>query len=287
MLAATPAGSADAVLSAITYAGFALALVGLGFSAWQTRQTLEQAKGFAEIERKAEASLERLERVAAALPTRILGDWPGYLTDLARFVERTEHYLKIVRDVPAYGALSNLPGHQEYQRALEDCLLGGNDLDIVFMSPPSRRQLNIDFSSADARGWSPQYSQRISDWTAELQLVDPSVATPTNFDQFLDLLESLNEKIIRRIENAARTGSDRVGRKLLIHRETDAMIPLYIWIRDGVEAIFAVAVFAPEDEKEIAFITTDLGLVKALEAAFDRYSAANGSCSADQAPAWP
>jgi len=49
------------------------------------------------------------------------------------------------------------------------------------------------------------------------------------------------------------------------------MFPLYLWIRDGDEAIFTVAMLSFGIQYEITFITSDFGLVKALEAAYDRY----------------
>ena len=50
-------------------------------------------------------------------------------------------------------------------------------------------------------------------------------------------------------------------------------MPLYVWVRDGAEAVFAVALLPdPGKEIEIAFVTIDPGLVAALEGVFDRYS---------------
>jgi hypothetical protein len=65
------------------------------------------------------------------------------------------------------------------------------------------------------------------------------------------------------------------------------MFPLYLWVRDGEEAIFAVAMLSLGISREIGFITRDLGLVKALEAACDRYSNHLRSHSPDLAPLWP
>jgi hypothetical protein len=49
------------------------------------------------------------------------------------------------------------------------------------------------------------------------------------------------------------------------------MFPLYLWVRDGDEAIFTVAMQSFGIQHDITFITRDFELVKALEAAYDRY----------------
>jgi len=277
----------DQIVTIVTYAGFVVAIIALTFSVWQVKQGLRQAEDYRSIRDAADHTLLRLERVSEALPTRVLGEWPTYLRDIARFVERTEQYLKIVKDVPSYGIFSNLEGQREYQKALEDSLLRGSDLDIIFMSQSSRRRLNDNFASAAARSWATEFASVVLEWAERVQKFDPTLHPPQSFEGYLDVLEQTNEAVIRRLHNAARIGSDRTGRRIFKHRETELMIPLYIWVRDGVEAIFAVAVFSPDAEKEIAFITTDLGLVKALEAAFDRYGEDTGSASGDLAPAWP
>lgn len=275
------------ILDLVTYLGFAATAAALGFSIWQVRQALSQAQEFKAISATAENTLERLGDVSEALSTRVLGDWPGYLSELARFVSETQSYLKIVRDVPSCGIFSNLEGHQEYQSALEDSLGRGNKLSIVFMSADRRRRLNDDFAPATAKQWSDEFRQLVVGWVTRLSRFDPTTPVPATYDEYLDLLEYTNVRALQRLANAASVGSDRAGRKLYEHRETDAMFPLYIWVRDGIEAVFAVAVFSPEAEKEIAFFTRDPGLVAALEAAFDRYVTTDGVCTVDLAPEWP
>jgi hypothetical protein len=226
-----------------------------------------------------------LDRVAHALPTRVLGDWPSYLTDLAKFVGKTEHRLKILCDVPSYGIASNLDGYMLYQRAVEKCLVDGKDVSAIFLSPDSRRRLNDEFSPEEAT-WSEEYRAGIESWSDRLRALGAPIDHPSNRAELLDILEKTNLAALERLHSAARLGSEYVGRRTLSLRETDDLMPLSTWVRDGAEAIFAVAILS-DVENEIAFVTIDARLVAALEGAFDRYSHENGSCSVELAAPWP
>lgn len=275
-------------IEVITVVGLALAVLGIAFAIWQTRESRRQANDLTRINATAEEALDRLEplvsgldRVAHALPTRVLGDWPSYLTDLARFVDRTERNLKILCDVPSYGIASNLAGYQIYQRAIEQCLVDGKDVSTIFLSPASRRRLNEEFSP-DEGTWGLEYRARIDGWVDRLKAEGMPVERPTSRAELLDILESTNVQAVERLESAALLGGRYGGGATLSRREADGMMPLYVWVRDGVEAVFAVAVLS-EAENEIAFVTIDPGLVAALEGVFDRYSLGNGSSSVELA----
>jgi hypothetical protein len=275
------------VLNLVTYVTFAIAIVGLLVTIYALRQGFDQAMKFETVSETASDTLDRLELVMEALPTRVLGEWPEALLRQAEFITRTERYLKIVVDVPSYGIFTDFEGHQAYQRALEDCLLQGHELSMIFMTKESRRHLNEEFATQKERSWAQPYAAEVLDWYARAKAYNPTLPKPTDFEGYLDVLEHTNQHAVTRLENAARTGSDRVGRKLFTRRETETMFPLYIWVRDGEEAIFAVAMISLGVTREIAFITRDLGLVNALEAAYDRYTNQPSACSGDLAQAWP
>lgn len=275
------------VLNLITYVTFGISIIALLVTVSALRQGFIQARRFEGINQAASDTLDRLELVTEALPTRVLGEFPEVLERHAEFIERTERYLKIVVDVPSYGIFSDFAGYQAYQRALEDCLLHGRDLSIIFLTKMGRRKLNEEFATQEARSWAPQYAEGVREWHTRAKAYDPTLPEATSFDEYLNVLEHTNEHALKRLENAAMTGSDRVGRKLFTLRETSSMFPLYLWVRDGEEAVFAVAMLSVGIAREIAFITRDLGLVKALEAAYDRYTDHLGSSSSDIAPRWP
>jgi hypothetical protein len=277
-------GATDgSTIGVIAIVGIALAVLGLGFAAWQMLESRRQAKDLEQINTNARAALDRLEplvsgldRVAHALPTRVLGDWPGYITDLARFVSRTERELKILCDVPSYGIASNIDGYLLYQRAIEQCLVDGKSVSTIFLSAESRRQLNEQFTPTDT--WTHEFRTNIARWADRLRELGILEDRPTNRVELIDAFEMTNLCALEGFQSAALLGSRHTGRRLLSHCEADGLMPLYVWVRDGAEAVFAVALLPdPGKEIEIAFVTIDPGLVAALEGVFDRYSDAIGS----------
>jgi hypothetical protein len=276
-------GGADgSTISIIAIAGIALAVLGLALAAWQMFESRRQARDLKQINSNARAALDRLEpmvsgldRVAHALPTRVLGDWPGYISDLARFVGRTEGELKILCDVPSYGIASNLDGYLHYQRAIEQCLVDGKSVSAIFLSAESRRQLNEQFTPADA--WTDEFEASIATWADKLKGLGILDDRPVDRDELIDAFEKTNLCSLEGLRSAALLGSRQTGKKLLSHGEADGLMPLYVWVRDGAEAVFAVALLPdPGNEIEIAFVTIDPGLVAALEGVFDRYFDAIG-----------
>lgn len=272
-------GGADgSTISIIAIAGIALAVLGLGLAAWQMLESRRQAKDLGQINTNAKAALDRLEplvsgldRVASALPTRVLGEWPEYISDLARFVSRTERELKILCDVPSYGIASNLDGYLLYQRAIEQCLVDGKVVSTIFLSPESRRELNEQFTPDEA--WTDDFQTKIAAWAGRLEELGILEARPTDRVELIDAFEVTNQRALEGFRSAALLGGRHTGKKLLSHHEVDGFMPLYLWIKDGAEAVFAVALL-PDLGQEIVitFVTIDPGLVAALEGVFDRYS---------------
>ncbi|MFZ1925412.1 MAG: hypothetical protein WAU42_04625 [Solirubrobacteraceae bacterium] len=260
------------VLTLVTYISFGIAVASLLITVYALRKGFDQAKEVERVRKAADATLDRLELVTQALSTRVLGKWPKVLRRQAELIKRTKRYLKIVVDVPSYGIFSDFNGHEEYQLALEDCLRKGHELSTIFLNKKSRRKLNEEFfAPKEAESWPQPFADAVREWHTRAETYDPTLPESTNFEEYLNALEHINQHTLRRLENAARTGGDHLGRKLFTPLETDTMFPLYLWIRDGDEAIFTVAMLSFGIQHEITFITSDFGLVKALEAAYDRY----------------
>ncbi len=93
--------------------------------------------------------------------------------------------------------------------------------------------------------------------------------------------------MLRGLDAAATVGGNHRGKKLLDRRETASMMPLYLWVRDRAEAVFAIALLEKGIHKELAFVTIDRELIEALEATFERYAAQRDACTDDLAPVWP
>lgn len=215
------------ILNLVTYVSFGIAVVALLATVYTLRQGFDQAKEVKNVSRAANATLDRLRLVTQALSTHVLGEWPEVLDRQAELIKRTKRYLKIVVDVPSYGIFSDFDGHLEYQMALEDCLLDGHELSTIFLNKESRRKLNEEFfAPQEAESWAQPFADAVREWHTRAKTYDPTLPKSTNFEEYLDALEHINQHTLRRLENAARTGSDRVGRKLFTLRETDTMSSL-------------------------------------------------------------
>jgi len=289
-------GTPGAILSsasagdAITAGSLALAVIALIFALVQARDSRQHAKSLALANAKVDESIKRIEtvvsgvnEVAHALPTRVLGDWPDYLGNLAEFIERTQKQLLILCDHPAYGSFSNFAGSMQYQRAIENKLVAGISVSTLFLNPARRLAIDDEFFPEEDR-WTPDYRVAIQAWASDWSAVG-GAGNPKNRGELIKLLEATNIAALDRLQSAAQLGNMNAGKQCLSWRETTSLMPLYLWVRDGVEAVFAVAVRA-DVANEIAFITIDPALIDALEATFDRF-AQEDACSSEQAKPWP
>lgn len=284
MLGAVSAGDV------VTVASLALAVIALFFALAQARDSRQHAKSLGLANAKVDASITRIEtvvsgvnEVAHALPTRVLGDWPDYLGNLAEFIERAQKQLLILCDHPAYGIFSNFAGSMQYQQAIESKLVAGISVRTLFLSSTRRLAIDDEFFPAED-GWTPDYRAAIQTWAGDWGAVG-GANDPKNRDELIKLLEATNIAALDRLQSAAQLGNMHAGKQCLSWRETSSLLPLYLWVRDGVEAVFAVAVRA-DVANEIAFITIDPALIDALEATFDRF-AREAACSGELAKPWP
>ena len=272
--------------------GLTLAATGIGFAARQFRDARTQIKELKATGSDVKDSLGRLETVvttldsvAHALPTRVLGEWPDYLDDLARVIDRAGSRLTILCDHPAYGVFSNPDGHNNYRRAIEKRLVAGVGVRAIFLTPEKRLAINDEFFPLEA-DWDDAYRRRVERFVQSRHRGAGEVDGPVGRSQFHQLLEAADVSVLQGFDSAALLGSNDRGAQILSRRETTSLLPLYFWVRDGVEAVFAIAVHEG-GHKEIAFITIDRGLIKALEAAWGRYAEQRDACTGELAPPWP
>jgi hypothetical protein len=216
----------------------------------------------------------------------VLGELDHYLTDLADIIERAKNCVTIVCDYPAYGTFADPKGAEAYYRAIEDRLIQGVTIRVIFLTKERRNALNDTFwTQEDA--WTPDFRERV-DWYVNTRLHNstPSsdhVARP----ELLDVLEQESLMVIDRLNTAARTGFARHGKQLLSRRETSSLMPVYCWVRDGAEAAFAIAMLKEGRNKETAFATVDPGLVAVLEGVYDRYLEEAATLTDELAPTMP
>ncbi len=270
----------------------ALAATGIGFAARQFRDARTQINELKTTGSDVKDSLGRLETVvttldlvAHALPTRVLGEWPDYLDDLALMIDRTASRLTILCDHPAYGIFSNPDGHNKYRRAIERRLVEGVSVRAIFLTPEKRLAINDEFFPQEV-DWDDTYRGRVERFVQSRHDGASGARGPVGRLQFHQLLEASDVSVLQGFDSAALLGSNDRGVQILSRKETTSLLPLYFWVRDGVEAVFAIAVHEG-GHKEIAFITIDRGLIKALEAAWGRYAEQPDACTRELAPPWP
>lgn len=261
----------------LTVGALAIAVVALGFAVRQysdARIQIEKlvttGEGVNDARLRLDSVVDRLDTVAQALPTRALGAWPSYLDDLAKMIDRTETGLTILCDYPAYGVMSNPEGYRKYRRAIETQLVAGATVRAIFLDREKRTAINDEFFPHE-QDWDEAYREGVDTFMKRER--DPNAAALEQMTQsdLLEQLDACDEAMLQSLESAALLGKNHRGVRVLFCRETASLMPLYFWMRDGAEAVFAIALLAEGKHKEIAFVTSDPNLIAALEGAFQRY----------------
>jgi hypothetical protein len=261
----------------LTVGALGIAAVGLAFAVRQYRDArtqierlVETSEGVDDARLRLDSVVDRLDTVAHALPTRALGAWPSYLDDLAKMIDRTETELTILCDYPAYGIISNPEGYRKYRRAIETRLVAGANVRAIFLDRKKRATINDEFFPHE-QDWDEAYRKGVDAFMKRERDPNAAVLEPVTLSDLIEQLDACDDAMLQSLDSAALLGRNHRGVQVLLRRETSSLMPLYFWMRDGSEAVFAIALLAEGKHKEIAFVTSDPNLIAALKGTFDRY----------------
>lgn len=234
--------------------GLALTVVALVLACYQTwaahRQTIQL-----------EAHSDALSFVTGSLSTRFLGAFPNYLTSVIELIDSAESDLHIVtgNPIPAYFTAPSL--FLAYSQAIERRVRSGLSVSLICMGKKQRRRrLELQFpTEEDAwQEWLTLHRSSVDDFLrfrfSELE------AAKLDCDQFLDLLERVQEDLVRetfRFRGVSVT-------------EVDTLVSLQVWIADSARAVFAIQT-SSKDAMSYGLVTSDPLFVNALTAMIKLY----------------
>jgi hypothetical protein len=202
-------------------------------------------------------AVSRIERVQEGLSTRYLGEYPVFFPKLVNVIRGAQRNIVIACDFPAYGELSQRSTADDYYYAIKKGRAHAN-VDVMFLNPANREKLlEVLFSPNTWSNWEADPSKQAS--VAELLKFHARPPESVhNRTALLRLLNDVNNETIRDV---------------FLNRASEAVtdMPVYFWVADCREAVFAIA--NPQDGTEHGFFTSDKSLIKGLLDIRSRYNA--------------
>jgi hypothetical protein len=200
-----------------------------------------------------------LTEVRNALPTKNLGEFPRYLSDIVDLIRQAKRSVTIFCDFPAYGTFSDPENFLKYRHAIEDRASHGVAISIACLATNLRvRKTKEELAKENWERWRvdehslPKIEKLL---TRHARSSKPEHVT---VDEIVQLL-GLEDKAALDHTFAS---SDRV----LLHEA----IPLYFWLVDDMYAVFSIPSYHGR-ATEHGFYTQDPRLVQGLRDIHDRY----------------
>lgn len=230
--------SFDLALALISTIGLIATIIALVLSLKQLRQ--------------AHCQTRELEGIGRSLSTRYVGKFPAFLPELVSLIESAERDLVIFCDFPAYARFSDPQRWLEYRQVLErknrhnGFKLNFTCFDRQHRLIESRAQFGVTPETLEEWRRDTAHREMLQGLVNEYRVV----ATIEDVDPgtFLELLERADTQVL-----------DQVLTPPAMVRELP-VIPLFFWIADGKEAIFAF----PSGGSEYGFRTIDSQLISAF-----------------------
>ena len=230
------------------------------------------SKHAAEESRDAAVELRHaLSEMRQSLSTRYLARFPLYFKDIVALIDTAQERIDIFCDVPAYGSVSNPKYFRDYRTKLKEKLAQLLTIEITCLSKERRSALFKEQFLGDHADWerkkhsNPHYAGFLEAHGKRSQL---DSLTP---DTFLGMVEEEDNLMLNEFLSGAKIS------------QTKAHVPIYFWLIDEREAIFAIPSLA-EGDLEHGFKTTDSSLIRAFKSMRNLYNSSPDLLAAAPAP---
>lgn len=202
----------------------------------------------------------QLERILSSASTLYLGCFPTYVTHIIDLINQAQVSIIIVCDFPTYAMTSSFDAWLAYKHALERAANRGCIVTCTCLNEDRRHTSNVNQyerqTDADWSTWKHANQSQLC------KIVHPPHLLPDlTLEEFIDILECVDKQILADYRKPAH---DRA-------LETQLDLPLYFWLVDGREAIFAVP-SGSHGGTDYGFRTSDHALVRALGEIGTRYA---------------
>lgn len=194
------------------------------------------------------------ERLEDQLSTRRIGVFPDFMPKIVELLRSATESVVIFVDFPAYGEFSKPEAFKEYAEVIED---KSSLIQLLCLDDDARCELTRDQVGSD-----PQDDRKGSNDDRIREYLDfrglSYELEPLDRDAFVQLLAAGDTNTLEGEFGAAERWVTTVA------------MPLYFWIVDDEDAVFALAQLEP-DALEVGFRTSDADMIGALKGIFERY----------------
>lgn len=246
-----------------------MAVVALALAVWQTRLALdsgavakEQTDKLRSVAEELLSQTEALAEVRDSLTTKYLGQFPAANDAIAGLLAQAKSRVDLFFDIPGYGLLSNYEAWWAMKQAFETKIKVDRLPTSVALYSPARRQHVVQeqflIEEVEFRKW-------VDDPVRKAKLIDYLAMFAPD-----DSVESIDRARYLAITEHAQAEAERQIFDGVEVRQIDEMIPLYFWMIDRREAIFAIPAFAPNASEHL-FSTSDKAMIDAFLQMRDRY----------------
>lgn len=220
--------------------------IALALAVWQLRDARSQARSLTAIHR--------------SLSTRYVGLFPEYLSQIADLIDSAKQSITVFCDFPAYGCFSNPEGWLLCRHAYERKLMSGVNVTLMSLSESARRALMTKYYGIE---WFTHKNASDGEFRSKIEAyLAMNAGCIDGNDVTVEQLTAMFADEDRRALAATFSRAQVV--------EISEYVPLYFWIVDNRQAMFAFPGYT-DLSLEYGFSTTDQKLLTAFFEVVERY----------------
>jgi hypothetical protein len=202
--------------------------------------------------------------------TRFVGVFPANMPAINDLITNTKDELVVACDFTNYGSFSYPRAYEEYQGHLHDLLGDGKKVQILCYDKDTEEKARADqFAySPNDKGTTQAFLAftQTPRWVAYFKRY-PAKTKPGDWQGFSKMMSESNADCKKEIRS--RNGNIE---------EIDKKLPVFVWIRDGEEAIFSFYT-SGSGSREMSFRTRDAQFIQVLRDLINSYRPLGGTGS--------
>lgn len=223
---------------------------------------------------------DELRGVARSVPTRGIGIFPSYLSEVPGLISRATENITILCDTPAHGAFSNTAAFIRYWQTLCGRMIEGDiKIECTFFDADGRRQLHEAQIKADSKDWKAWKKRNRKNCEAFDQLAKkhgveppplsdghlPVAAWADTPQAYVESMMAINKAVLSSFDGSLKV--EQLPFKDPLHEGPT----IYFWRRDyDQEAVFVIVPVPGIGVRDLAgFHTREPELIRALGTVFE------------------
>jgi hypothetical protein len=221
-----------------------------------------------------------LRAFALSVPTRGIGVFPSYMSEVAGLVGRATNSITILCDTPAHGAFSNSVAFEKYWKTLRGLMVDGDvEIRCTFFDADGRRELHCAQIADDTSHWNAWKGRNRANCEAFDRLAqkaglepslprngeDPVAAWADTPTAYVDNMVAINTHVLKSFDHNVTT--EQLSFSDPLHDGPS----VYFWLRDNdQEAVFVIVPVQGIGVRDLAgFHTREPELIRALGTVYD------------------